>query len=89
MLHKVNTVAQTVCIRKAKPLSQENIITDGPYAEVKEMVGGYLIVKANTLDEAVEMAKSCPNLIYGGNVEVRSVMSIEYDAGSEKFLDIK
>lgn len=45
--------------------------------KVKEMVGGYLIVKANTLDEAVEMAKSCPNLIYGGNVEVRSVMSIE------------
>lgn len=74
---------------EGKTIKPGNIITDGPYAEVKEMVGGYLIVKANTLEDAVEMAKSCPNLIYGGNVEVRSVMSIEYDAGSEKFLDIK
>ncbi len=74
---------------EGKTIKPNNVITDGPYAEVKEMVGGYLIVKANTLDEAVEIAKSCPNLIYGGNVEVRSVMSIEYDPNSEKFLDVK
>jgi len=74
---------------EGKTLKPNNVITDGPYAEVKEMIGGYLIVKAKSLDEAVEMAKSCPNLVYGGNVEVRSVMSIDYDAKSEKFLDIK
>lgn len=74
---------------EGKTIKPNNVITDGPYAEVKEMVGGYLIVKANTLDEAVEMAKSCPNLIYGGNVEVRNVMPIEYDPKSEKFLDVK
>ncbi|WEK17570.1 MAG: YciI family protein [Candidatus Pedobacter colombiensis] len=72
---------------EGKTLKPGNVVIDGPYAEVKEMIGGYLIVKANTLDEAVEMAKSCPNLIYGGNVEVRSVMTIEYDPTSAKFLD--
>jgi hypothetical protein len=54
--------------------------------EVKEMIGGYLIVKANSLEEAVEMAKSCPNLEYGGNVEVRAVMNIEYNTAAENFL---
>ena len=71
---------------EGKTIKSNKVITDGPYVEGKEMIGGYLIVKANSLDEAVEMAKSCPNLIYGGNVEVRSVMPIEYDAGSENFL---
>lgn len=71
---------------EGKTLKPGNAITDGPYAEGKEVVGGYLIVKANSIDEAVEMAKSCPNLIYGGNVEIRSVMSIDNDPGSSNFL---
>ena len=74
---------------EGKTIKPNKVITDGPYVEAKEVIGGYLIVKANTLDEAVEMAKSCPNLIYGGNVEIRSVMSIEYDPGSENFLEVK
>ncbi len=44
---------------------------------------------ADTLDEAVELAKSCPNLKYGGKVEVRSVMSIDTNVGTEKFLTAK
>ncbi|MGK0365720.1 MAG: hypothetical protein ACI85O_002788 [Saprospiraceae bacterium] len=47
------------------------VVTDGPYAEVKEIVGGYIIVKAENYDEAVEMAHGCPSLEYGGSVEVR------------------
>ena len=74
---------------EGKTLKPGNIITDGPYLESKELVGGYLIVKANTIDEAVEMAKSCPNLLYGGNVEVRSVMGIDNDPKSEGFLQQK
>ena len=76
-------------IAEGKTIKPNKVITDGPYMEAKEMVGGYLIVKANSLDEAVEMAKSCPNLIYGGNVEIRSVMPIEYDARAENFLSEK
>jgi hypothetical protein len=73
-------------ISEGKTIKPNKVVTDGPYVEAKEMIGGYLIVKANSLDEAVEMAKSCPGLLYGGNVEVRSVMPIEYDAASENFL---
>lgn len=61
----------------SKTLKPGNVIIDGPYAEVKEIIGGYLIVKANNLDETVEMAKTCPNLQYGGNVEVREVLNME------------
>ena len=68
---------------------QQNTITDGGFIEGNIMVAGYLLVKANSLDEAVEMATKCPNLVYGLNVEVRSVMPIEYDVNSGNFLDIK
>lgn len=50
-----------------------NIITDGPYSEIKESIGGYSIVKANSLEEAAELAKGCPILTIGGNVEVREI----------------
>ena len=72
-----------------KTIKPNNTIIDGPFAEAKEMIGGYLIVKASSLDEAVEMAKSCPNLLFGGNVEVRNLMPIENNVFSENFLDEK
>jgi hypothetical protein len=67
-------------------LKPGGVVIDGPYAEVKEMIGGYLVVKAETLAEAMEMAKSCPGLTYGGSVEVRSVMNMDADTGSSTFL---
>jgi hypothetical protein len=76
-------------LSEGKTLKPGNAVTDGPYAEVKEVVGGYLIVKASSLEDAVELAKSCPNLIYGGNVEVRSVMPINSDVNSDNFLEQK
>jgi hypothetical protein len=74
---------------EGKTLKPGNVVIDGPYAEVKEMVGGYLVVKADSLDEAIELAKSCPNLIYGGSVEVRSVMAMEANPTSAQFLENK
>ena len=73
-------------LQEGKTIKPNNIVTDGPYMEAKEMLGGYLIVKANSLDEAVAMAQSCPNLTYGGNVEIRTVMNIDSDANSATFL---
>ena len=73
-------------LSEGKSIQPSKVISDGPYMEVKEMVGGYLIVEANNIDEAVEMAKSCPNLLYGGNVEIRAVMSIDSDPKSKTFL---
>lgn len=56
-----------------------NVVTNGPYAEIKEAIGGYIIVKADDFDEALEMAKGCPILQapWNGNVEVRMVASAE------------
>ena len=61
---------------EGKIVKAGNIVTDGPFAEVKEIVGGNIVVKANSLDEAAEMAKGCPILQYGGQVEVRDVMEV-------------
>ncbi|MGH1366834.1 MAG: YciI family protein [Calditrichia bacterium] len=63
--------------QEGKTLKPGNVVTDGPYAEVKELIGGYVIVKADSLDEALELAKGCPILEVGGNVEVRNIMQIE------------
>ncbi len=56
-------------------LKPGNIITDGPYAEVKEILGGFVNVKAASLDDALEMAQGYPILQIGGYVEVRPVMT--------------
>jgi len=51
-----------------------NVVTDGPYAEIKEMLSGLIVVKAASLAEATEIGKGCPILTVGGSVEVRSVI---------------
>ena len=50
------------------------VITNGPYAEIKEMLSGYIVINAASIDEAAELAKGCPILKAGGNVEVRDVI---------------
>jgi hypothetical protein len=49
------------------------VITDGPYAETKEIIGGLHIIRAESLEEAVEWARRCPALAGGGAVEVRAI----------------
>lgn len=51
-------------------------VTDGPYAEAKEVVGGYIVVSAVDLDEAAEIAKGCPGLPLGLTVEVRPLTAV-------------
>lgn len=52
-------------------------ITDGPFIEGKDIVGGYLLIKANDINEAVELSKGCPSLnADDGSVEVREIMPI-------------
>ena len=52
-------------------------VTDGPYAEAKDLVGGYLIVTASSLDDATEMARGCPIFDANGSVEVRTVRKMD------------
>jgi hypothetical protein len=61
---------------EGKTLKPNNVIADGPYTEVKEIVGGYIIVKATNIDEAMKLAEGCPILNIGGHVEVRNVLKI-------------
>ena len=69
----------------AQPLSKSGkqitgtnkTITDGPFMEGKEMVGGYLMCKAGDYDEAVEISKGCPILEFeDGRVEVREIQEL-------------
>jgi hypothetical protein len=50
--------------------------TDGPYAETKEVVGGFSIIEAPTVDDAARIASGCPILEGGGSVEIRPVMAL-------------
>lgn len=56
-----------------KVVKSDKIVTDGPFTEIKESIGGYTMVRAESLEEAAEMAKGCPVLLMGGNVEVRPI----------------
>jgi hypothetical protein len=48
-------------------------VTDGPFAESKEAIGGYLRLDVETIEEAIAIAQSSPGLAYGGSIEVRPV----------------
>ena len=72
LVDKGNTLSRT----SAKTVKPGNIVTDGPFTEIKEFVSGFVIVKAETIDEAVEMAKGNPIFKIGGMIEVREVMTL-------------
>jgi hypothetical protein len=62
--------------RKGATVSGKNgrVVSDGPFAESKEAIGGYLLLNVETLEEAIAIAKSSPNLAYGTSIEVRPVV---------------
>ena len=73
------------CYEGGEPLEEQgkslsgksgSIVTDGPFAESKETVGGYFIIKAKDLAGATEIAKGCPIFDNGGTVEVRKIAPI-------------
>ena len=51
-------------------------VTDGPYTETKEVLGGYFTVEARDYEAAVAISEGCPALEYGGIIEVREVMPV-------------
>ena len=57
-----------------KVVRANSVITDGPYTEIKETMGGYCFIKVETLEDAIEIAKGCPILAIDGNVEVREIV---------------
>jgi hypothetical protein len=65
------STATTVRSKDGKPVT-----TDGPFAETKEQLGGYYLVEARNLDDAIAMAARIPVVRMGGAVEVRPIMEI-------------
>ena len=65
-------------VEEGKILSGRNAqtITDGPFTESKEAVGGYFIISARDLDAAVEVSKDCPIFGNGGTMEVRPIQDV-------------
>jgi hypothetical protein len=59
--------------QEGRVIKAPRVVTDGPFVESKEIVGGYSIVQAETIDEATELAKTCPVLLFGASVEVRGL----------------
>jgi hypothetical protein len=55
----------------------KKVVTDGPFIEAKELVGGFIIVNAKDINEAVEISKGCPIFAEDGKVEVRPVQKME------------
>lgn len=51
----------------------QKAVTDGPFAEAKDVVGGFTLIQTRDLEQAVEISKGCPILELGGSVEVRPI----------------
>ncbi len=54
----------------------EKVVTDGPFVESKEVVGGFSVIKAASFDEALTHAKTCPQVTEGGAVEIRQMAGL-------------
>ena len=70
-----NPLQPTQAATSVRVREGEKLVTDGPFAETKEQLGGYYIVEAESLDEAIEWASKIPSARFG-TIEVRPVMQI-------------
>jgi hypothetical protein len=69
-------------VAPGKVLKAGGVITDGPFVEIRERLGGFIVVKADSLDEAVTLAHGCPALEFNGSVEIRPVSMSEQLKGT-------
>jgi hypothetical protein len=58
---------------EGKVLKAGGVVTDGPFVEIRERLGSFLIVKAESLEDAITLAHGCPVLDFNGSVEVRPI----------------
>lgn len=74
--NKMGSMGSGLSFSDAKVVWHNNVVTNGPFGEIKETIGGYITVKASSVEEAVEFAKGSPVLQGAGNsVEVRRIMT--------------
>jgi hypothetical protein len=63
---------------EGKIVTKNKSVINGPYVEIKESIGGLIMIKATDYDEAVAIANGCPILDLGGNVEIRMAVTATY-----------
>jgi hypothetical protein len=61
---------------EGRVVNSKKVVSDGPFVEAKECVGGFSIVQADSIEAAAEHAKGCPGLLTGGTVEVRPLAEV-------------
>ena len=61
--------------KRGRVIKTNNVVTDGPYAEIKEVLAGFMVIFAEDFNEAVAIAKECPIILSGGNVEIRQFIA--------------
>lgn len=61
--------------KAGRTVMPDSTVIEQPYAEIKNAFSGFLIIKANDFDEALSIAKDCPNLLQNGSVEVRKFIN--------------
>ena len=64
---------------EGRVVNARKVVSDGPFIEAKEVVGGFSIVDADTIDAAAELAKGCPIFSRGGSVEVRPLQGFKHE----------
>lgn len=62
--------------KRLKGFGEKQVVTDGPFIETKEVVGGYWIIDVADYDAAVAMAQDCPTLEFGGFLEIREIQDM-------------
>src|SRR5690348_15513691 len=58
---------------EGKVLKTGGVVTDGPFVEIRERLGGFIVVKAESLEDATTLAHGCPTLAVNGSVEIRPI----------------
>jgi len=58
---------------EGKVLKPGGVITDGPFVEIREVLGSFIVIKADSLEEATTLAHGCPAIDQGGSVEIRPI----------------
>lgn len=68
---------------EGKVLKAGGVITDGPFAEIREMLGSFIVIKAENMEEAVTLAHGCPAIEHGGSVEIRPIFGGHFSPPKE------
>ena len=66
---------------ETRVIDRKLVVTDGPFVETKEIVGGYSVIKAESFDEAITYARICPNVLEGGSIEIRRMAGLSPPKG--------